>query len=84
MTSAGVVSFICVASAAYLFFAVREVVGKFDCEPCLSPANRSSDRLDVIPTNETSFFKGFKMIIVYKPFIILTVATVGSILATQV
>ena len=41
-------------------------------------------RLDVIPTSKTSFYKGFKMIIRYKPFLILTVATVASILATQV
>ncbi|CAF2882485.1 unnamed protein product [Rotaria sp. Silwood2] len=39
--------------------------------------------VDVIPTSETSFMKAFKMIIRYKPFMILTAATVASILATQ-
>ncbi|CAF1267765.1 unnamed protein product [Adineta ricciae] len=39
--------------------------------------------VDVIPTSETSFFHGFKMILQYKPFLILTAATVASILATQ-
>lgn len=43
-----------------------------------------SSFVDVIPTSETSFLKGFKMIIRYKPFVILTAATVASILATQV
>ncbi|CAF1003270.1 unnamed protein product [Rotaria sordida] len=39
--------------------------------------------VDVIQTSETSYLKGFKMIIRFKPFMILTVATVASILATQ-
>ncbi|CAF3458697.1 unnamed protein product [Rotaria sp. Silwood1] len=39
--------------------------------------------VDVISTHETSFMTGFKMIIRYKPFLILTAATVASILATQ-
>ncbi|CAF0855457.1 unnamed protein product [Adineta steineri] len=39
--------------------------------------------VDVIPTSETSFIQGFKMILRYKPFLILTAATVASILATQ-
>jgi Na+/melibiose symporter-like transporter len=40
--------------------------------------------LDIIPTSETGYFEGFKMIIRYKPFLILTIATVASVLATQV
>lgn len=40
--------------------------------------------VDVIPTSETGFIEGFKMILRYKPFLILTAATVASILATQV
>ncbi|CAM4739895.1 unnamed protein product [Rotaria magnacalcarata] len=64
MTSAGIVSLLCILSSVFLFFSVTEVV-------------------DVIPTNETSFKKGFTMIIRYKPFLILTAATVASILATQ-
>ncbi|CAF3461872.1 unnamed protein product [Rotaria socialis] len=64
MTSAGIVSLLCILSSVFLFFSVTEVV-------------------DVIPTNQTSYTKGFKMIIRYKPFLILTAATVASILATQ-
>ena len=83
MTSAGLVGLLCIATSLFLFFTVREVVGKFDwLNNCLSISWRIF--LDVIPTNQTSFLKGLSMIMCYPPFLILTVATVASILATQV
>ena len=84
MTSAGIVGLLTIASSLYLFFSVREVVGNlFERERRKNPLP-PFDCLDVIPTSETSYYKGFKMIIRYKPFLILTGATVASILATQV
>ncbi|CAF1009640.1 unnamed protein product [Didymodactylos carnosus] len=64
MVSAGIVAILCVATAIFLFFNVREVA-------------------DVIESDKRSFVESSKMIIKYKPFLILTVATVASVLATQ-
>ena len=83
MTSAGIVGLLTIASSLYLFFSVREVVGNLFERNARIPLT-PFDYLDVIPTSETSYYKGFKMIIRYKPFLILTGATVASILATQV